>query len=496
MLFNSYVFLFAFLPLVLAGFAVFKSRKLDRLAALWLLLASCAFYGWWNPAYLLLLLASILVNYAVALLIAAPPSGRPRRHSLLILGVTFNLALIAYFKYFGFLATNLNALAGTSFHFDILLPLAISFFTFQQIAYLVDVAKGQPAERSLPTYALFVVFFPQLIAGPIVRQEEMLPQFRSRRWRFDATQVAVGLLIFAIGLSKKVVIADGVAPVANAVFDGAERGIALTLFEAWLGALAYTVQIYFDFSGYSDMAVGLGRMFGIRLPINFDSPYKARSISEFWRRWHMTLSRFLRDYLYVPLGGNRRGETRRHVNLLITMLLGGLWHGAAWTFIVWGGLHGLYLVVNHGWRRYGDGWRIGPWWLRSLLAWLITFLAVVLAWVFFRATSLSGATTMLWAMLGGNGLSLGTGVPGSLIQVDLAVAGVVGGLLIAWLAPNIYQLLPNRLRPLETYADSARRAPPWLRWQPAWHWGIIVGIMLGLGVLGVSDENEFLYFNF
>jgi D-alanyl-lipoteichoic acid acyltransferase DltB (MBOAT superfamily) len=512
LLFNSYIFLFAFLPLTLCGFALCRGRS--PRAVVWLLATSIAFYGWWEPAYLPLLIASILVNHALARGLALQPAGRRRgRGALLALGIAFNLGLLGWFKYAGFFAANLNPLLGTSWQLDIVLPLAISFFTFQQIAYLVDVARGGTAERSFATYALFVSFFPQLIAGPIVRREEILPQLRRERWRLDPTDLGCGLFIFGVGLSKKVIVADGVAPSATAVFEAAERGVALTFVEAWLGALAYSVQIYFDFSGYSDMAVGLGRMFGIRLPLNFNSPYQAGSIADFWRRWHMTLSRFLRDYLYLPLGGNRRGAARRYLNLMATMLLGGLWHGAAWTFVVWGGLHGLYLVVNHTWRALGWRWTGRPAWLGRFAAWLLTFAAVTFAWVFFRATSLSGALVMVEAMAGGNGIALptevrflqpwlaplGIGFDGMLRHGLLAgwsaAAGIALGLLIAWTAPNVYQLLPAQLRPLDVYAAAAARRPA-LRWRPIWQWGIVTGLLLGIGILGVSDENEFLYFNF
>lgn len=516
MLFNSYIFLCAFLPLTLAGFAWLAARGRDVLVSLWLIGASLLFYGWWNPAYLPLLVGSLLFNYQLARLLAVAGG---RRRVLLGIGIAGNLGLLGYFKYADFFARNLNALVGTSWHFEILLPLAISFFTFQQIAYLVDVAGSGRPEPSLRRYALFVTFFPQLIAGPIVRHDEMLPQLRRRRWRLDPDDLAAGLFVFGVGLVKKVVVADGVAPHADAIFGAAEAGIELTLFEAWLGALAYTVQIYFDFSGYSDMAVGLGRMFGLRLPMNFNAPYQAGSIIGFWRRWHMTLSRFLRDYLYVPLGGNRHGARWRHVNLLVTMLLGGLWHGAAWTFVVWGGLHGLYLGINHAWRRFRTrrGWRPGvggpP---VRLLGWGLTFAAVVVAWVFFRATSLAGAFAMLEAMLGGNGLALSSAFESrapwlasigvitfegmfhhALVPTVDALLGVGLALLIALTMPSVYAWLPAGAEPFPVYDEVARPSPrrrP--TWQPGWRWGMVAGAVLALGVLGVSEENEFLYFNF
>jgi D-alanyl-lipoteichoic acid acyltransferase DltB (MBOAT superfamily) len=292
----------------------------------------------------------------------------------------------------------------------ILLPLAISFFTFQQIAYLVDAYEGLTREYNFLHYCLFVTFFPQLIAGPIVHHREMLPQFASDTiYRFNQSTFTAGLTTFCLGLFKKVIIADGAATYATPVFDAAEAGEILTFFEAWTGAFGYTIQLYFDFSGYSDMAIGLGMMFGIRLPLNFFSPYKAVNIIDFWRRWHMTLSRFLRDYLYIPLGGSRRGKVRRYVNLMVTMLLGGLWHGAGWTFVAWGALHGFYLVVNHAWHavRRSLGHNLEKTTLAGrTLSRIVTLTAVIFAWVLFRAESFGGAMSIISGMVGLNGFAL------------------------------------------------------------------------------------------
>ncbi|RMH23826.1 MAG: MBOAT family protein, partial [Planctomycetota bacterium] len=308
MLFNSYIFIFAFLPATLILYVI-ASRVHVRAAIATLVVASLFYYGWWAPRYVFLILFSILFNYALGFLLASEDRPRRAKKRVLALGVAVNLGLLAYFKYAMFIADNLSALLDTPINIGtIVLPLAISFFTFQQIAYLVDAFRGLTREYSFVDYCLFVTFFPQLIAGPIVHHGEMLPQFADRRTaRPSADNLTIGLSIFAAGLFKKVVIADGVSVTANKVFDAAAAGGSVTFVDAWAGALAYTMQLYFDFSGYSDMAIGLGRMFGIRLPVNFDSPYKARSIVDFWRRWHITLSRFLRDYLYIPLGGNRRG---------------------------------------------------------------------------------------------------------------------------------------------------------------------------------------------
>ena len=352
MLFNSYEFLFAFFPISLAVYFLCK-RFAGRLEYLALLVLSLFFYAWWNVYFLPLLLLSITVNYIFGTIIASQVgNGRQRAAGwLMAAAVALNLGVLGVFKYAYFAVTNLNTALGTDFTLgSIILPLGISFFTFEQISFLVDVRRGQTRPSLYVHYALFVSFFPRLVAGPIIRYNEIAPQFAAPRPASAfADDLAVGLTMFFIGLLKKAVLADGVAPYASPVFTAAEHGEAVDLLMAWGGALAYTCQLYFDFSGYSDMAIGAARCFGIRFPMNFNSPYKATSIIEFWRRWHITLSRFLRDYLYFSLGGNRRGPVRRYLNLLITMLLGGLWHGANWTFIVWGVLHGIYLMINHAW---------------------------------------------------------------------------------------------------------------------------------------------------
>src|SRR6195952_465568 len=417
MLFSSYAFLFQFLPVVALAFAM--ARRVSPRCGIWALaFASLIFYGAWKPVYLLLLLASIGVNFWLGLRMEDPQ----RRRRIGTFGVTLNLALLCYFKYTNFLFDSFTALTGAPLPFvNVILPLGISFFTFQQIAYLVDVMRGAKVERDIVSYTLFVSFFPHLIAGPLVHHAEMIPQFKRGRTGRSAVLAARGLAIFAAGLFKKVVIADNLAQFVTPVFAHLDAGGGVTTQWAWLATSAYTLQIYFDFSGYSDMAVGLALLFGIRLPVNFRSPYKATSIVEFWRRWHITLSRFLRDYLYIPLGGNRLGEARRYQNLMVTMLLGGLWHGAAWNFVIWGGLHGIYLCVNHLWHRWrGDSpaptsmaARIG---CRA-----ITFFAVVIAWVFFRAKTAAGAWQMLGSLFGFEAGSSAYVSPGILRGMDLAI---------------------------------------------------------------------------
>ncbi|MDY6896734.1 MAG: MBOAT family protein, partial [Cyanobacteriota bacterium] len=393
MLFNSLEFIFLFLPITLLAFFQIGKTGNYRFAIAFLVAASVLFYGWWNPPYLILLIFSLIFNYFIGSALSNKFKIYFSKKLLLTLGIIVNLALIGYFKYANFFLSSVSGLVGKNFDIEnIVLPLAISFFTFQQIAYLVDAYKGETKEYNFLDYCLFVTFFPQLIAGPIVHHKEVMPQFADKStYRFNLENMAVGMTIFSMGLFKKVVFADNIAVYATPIFKAASEGVAPALFEAWIAALAYTLQLYFDFSGYSDMAIGIARMFGIKLPINFNSPYKAISISDFWRRWHITLSNFLRDYLYIPLGGSRKGEIRRNLNLLITMLLGGLWHGAGWTFVFWGGLHGTYLVINHQYRslrkRLGHDLRNTNWLDRGF-GWLITFVAVVIGWVFFRAESI------------------------------------------------------------------------------------------------------------
>ena len=490
MLFNSFVFIFLFLPIAFAGFFSL-GRFAPRLAAAWLTTASLFFYGWWNPIYVPLLLLSILFNYSCARFIAhaaGPARAQPRTY-LLTLAITGNLLLLGYYKYANFFLDSAGTLLGAHWGLgDIILPLGISFFTFTQISLLIDTCRGEAREYNLVHYGLFVTYFPHLIAGPVLHHREMMPQFsRPATYRLNAENVAVGLTIFSLGLFKKVVIADTVATYSTPAFDAAAVGAPMGLVAAWGGALAYTFQIYFDFSGYSDMAIGLSRMFGIDLPLNFNSPYKAHNIIDFWRRWHMTLSRFLRDYLYVRLGGNRRSVLRRYVNLAATMLLGGLWHGSAWTFVVWGGLHGLYLVVNHAWRELRRA--LGHDMDRSTLlgrsvARLVTFIAVVVGWVFFRATSFAAALSMLRGMSGLNGVGLdpppyyvdiAQRAALAPIAIDLgwnpeplAVLGTMLVILLAlvWFTPNTQELMGHFNRALDPYPP---RYPVthlgWLTWR-------------------------------
>lgn len=475
-----------------------------------LVLASLFFYGWWTPKYIALLLLSMVINFFLSRKLL-----QQKDKALLSFGVIFNLALLGYYKYANFFVDNVNTILDMGWSLDtIILPLAISFFTFQQIAYLIDCHKGKATQNnSFLNYALFITFFPQLIAGPIVHHREMMPQFaRSHPYQFRGERVIVGLTIIAIGLFKKVVIADNLDLYATPIFNSAKNGETITFAEAWIAAFTYSFQIYFDFSGYSDMALGLARLFGIRLPANFFSPYKSNNIIDFWRRWHMTLSRFLRDYLYIPLGGNRKGKMRRHINLIITMLLGGLWHGAAWTFVIWGALHGFYLAVNHFWNAVKKhfGWNktsiIG-----TAFARVLTFFAVVLAWVFFRAETSDSAFHMVNAMFNIGDVQM------SALKVDLfesggvmrnrfgaqmanlALPSIVLSCIAVWFLPNTIEIMRMK-RPYFGSLPQKRvlRKKYMLIWKPSLFWALYSGLLITVSLFKIVYEpsQTFLYFQF
>jgi alginate O-acetyltransferase complex protein AlgI len=517
MLFNSYEFLFFFLPTTLAVFFILSGGRRFRAAAAWLGLASIFFYGYWSPRYVLLLMSSVGLNFSAGYAIAARRQcGRPdQARAILIAALVANLVTLGYFKYADFLLNTVNAVARAELPLlHVILPIGISFFTFTQIAFLVDTYFGKVRESRFVPYVLFVTFFPHLIAGPVLHHSEMMPQFARREtYGFNTTNFLVGSMFLVIGLFKKVILADGIQPFVAPVFDSGHIQ-ALTPIEAWGGVLAYTLQLYFDFSGYSDMAVGLAKMFNIDLPLNFNSPYKAANISDFWRRWHMTLSRFLRDYLYIPLGGNRKGTVRRYVNLLITMLLGGLWHGAGWTFAIWGTLHGVYLVVHQLWQAAIDRHRGAvPNTSRSftvalgrMCATALTFLSVVVAWVFFRATSLQSAVHVLGGMWLFDGVTLPLELraywPSSWLSpgagVRFAALDAFGGLrqwgwiaallVLAWFFPNSQELV----------ARWRSRHPAVLSDSYAWTClgALLATTLLLAAINGSRGSSEFIYFNF
>jgi alginate O-acetyltransferase complex protein AlgI len=508
MLFNSYVFIAAFLPAVWCGYwALIRCGK-DRLGQVWLMAASLFFYGWWNIANVPVLLASIAFNFLFGrAILAAGAHGIGKVRPLLAIGICANLALLAYFKYSAFIVMNVSALTGIDFAVQaVVLPLAISFFTFLQIAYLSDAANGDAGDYDFVDYCLFVTFFPHLIAGPIVHHREMMDQFRRpARLRLNAAAFATGCTFFVLGLFKKVVIADNLAPLADQAFATSAQGAALSIVAAWHGVAAYTLQLYFDFSGYSDMAIGLGLMFGIRFPYNFNSPYQATNIVDFWRRWHMTLSRFLRDYLYVPLGGNRQGPSRRYLNLMATMVLGGLWHGAGWTFLIWGALHGAYLMVNHAWsmlrarlgvtRSFG---RVGAWTGR-----LVTLLAVMVGWVFFRAPDVNGAVSMLSAMAGAHGWVASTDPLAQAPSFSESVSfgrmllhwlGSLDGYIIVAIFLGAAWFLPNSQEIVDGIGGRAKRLS--LQWRPSAVWAACVAGCFLAAVSQMSNVSAFLYFQF
>ena len=521
MLFNSFVFLIIFLPATFALYYLFSRTSGGKFGIAFLVAASLVYYGWSKPEYIALIVLSAILNFVVA---GHMHGGAPqkRRRAILVLGISVNLLVLAYFKYAGFMLQSINGLFATDLQFlQPLLPLAISFFTFQQIAFLVDRYKHIADEPSFSSYLLFVCFFPQLIAGPIVHHREMMPQFDRAKRNIDwQLNLGIGISIFALGLFKKVVIADSLAPFADTVFDAAALGHAPDFFAAWRACIAYTFQIYFDFSGYSDMAVGAARIFGIVLPLNFFSPYRATSIIEFWRRWHMTLSRFLRDYLYIPLGGNRHAAWRWAANIMVTMLLGGLWHGAGWNFVLWGGLHGVMLLVNHLWRKrtVAVAMLSANRQYTLFASHLLTLACIVVAWVFFRAESLDAASLMLSGLLGQNGFVVPDAMrdqlgwlamllsSGSLEFAPVSARQFASGYAVCLLAYAIIILLPNTTELMRAYGpvlpsgriDSSRevRAKLPMEWQPSARWAIAIAAILFVALLMVSSEQEFIYYAF
>ncbi len=485
MLFNSVEYLFIFLPLAVLGYYLAGLTRSRTLVNAWCVLASLFFYSWWRPENITVILVSILMNHFLG-----RELGRKKNKRLLVAGIAANLLLLFYYKYIDFFILNVNLATGAGIRpLDIVLPLAISFFTFQQIAFLVDCHRGGAKEHSFLEYILFVAFFPQLIAGPIVRHNEMMPQFQKEgAARPNLENIAKGLFILSVGLFKKVVIADTFATWASAGFGG---NFLPTFFDAWGISLSYTFQIYFDFSGYTDMAIGSALMFNILLPVNFNSPYKALNIQDFWRRWHITLSHWLREHVYIPLGGSRGGRWATALNLFLTFLIGGIWHGAGWTFVVWGALHGIALVAHRFWKN--AGYR-----LNRYVSWACTFLFVNAAWVFFRAESLKDAARILRGMAMFNGVALPArlgailGVSGSLPEVPF-VTGLTTYLfilamgLVAVAMPNSMELIGFNCAEPEKCLFQ-RKVPA----------AVLTGLAAGIAslFLVITTGSEFLYFNF
>jgi D-alanyl-lipoteichoic acid acyltransferase DltB (MBOAT superfamily) len=492
MLFTSHSFIFLFVPAVLLTTFIVGKLFGRNGAIISVILGSLIFYYLAGRAQLAVLIASLALNYLLISLWFWVSEPRSKR-IIIAISVIGNLAALAYYKYAGFLVTQANTLSGAQFAVPaIALPLAISFFTFQQIAYALDVQAGRVKEHRLLDYAFCVTFFPHLVAGPIVNYRELIPQLKANKiFGFRQIDVMVGIAVFLIGLAKKNLIADQLASYAAPGFAAADGGSDISAATAWVSALCYTFQIYFDFSGYSDMAIGLARLFGVHLPVNFASPYKATSIIDFWRRWHITLSRFLRDYLYFSLGGNRKGPWRRHANLALTMLLGGLWHGASWTFVIWGGAHGLLLILNHGWRELSA--RVGlDWVFRGqagvLLARAITFFAVVLTWVLFRAETISGARRMFRAMFG---LSAPVDFHGD----GRLFAILILSALIAFALPNTQEFF---VRYRVAIRPDAREifAKPLIAWRATMLWLVAVATTGGVACFYQAEFPQFLYWGF
>lgn len=509
MFFNSLSFIFGFLPIVVIGyfFIVPWGGKFGRI---WLVAASLLFYFLLIPEYLPLLLVSITFNYIIGSLLI-----RSKQHSdqiwmlpyILWVGILGDLGLLGYYKYFNFVIVNLDQLFGLSIPApQITLPLGISFFTFTQIAFIVDMYRGNAKRVNPFSYVQFVTFFPHLIAGPIYHHADIIPQMEDvTKCRPDWTNINLGVFFFFFGLAKKVIIADTLATIATPIFTAVANGGTPMLIEAWLGALAYTLQIYFDFSGYCDMAIGIALLFNIRFPLNFFSPYKVTSIIDFWRCWNITLSNFLRDYLYIPLGGNRYGLPDQIRNILITMLLGGLWHGAGWTFVIWGGLHGIYLVINHLWRKTGIL-------LHTYICWIVTFLVVVVAWVFFRANSVDSAIKILKGMICGYGVSVPYSLPGfgffihsgltpmSYVDPYLACGSIVVALGIALLLPNLFDMTHEYQSALVNEKQyRVRRIDPLhlsLTYRQSIRWSLITGFVAAVAIICLQKTSEFLYFQF
>jgi D-alanyl-lipoteichoic acid acyltransferase DltB (MBOAT superfamily) len=509
MLFHSPAFIFGFLPLCFLGFlAVHRLWGWDA-ALLWLAGASLVFYGQWSPALAGLLLGSILFNYGAARLLLARAGDRRTARRLLLAAIAANLVLLGWFKYTNFLIDNANLLTGSALaHLDILLPVGISFYTFIQIGFLVEVYNRQVGEVRFRHYLLFASFFPCVTAGPIILQRDMLPQLAQvRPAGLDSTRVAVALTVFGIGLFKKLILADSIAPFADGVFDGAAAGAPVGAALAWIGALAYTLQLYFDFSAYCDMALGTAYLFGLRLPLNFNSPLKACSITDFWRRWHMTMTRFFTNYLYAPIAMplTRRalqrswGRTTRFalataLPVVATFVLAGLWHGAGWTFVVFGLIHGLALAVNHGWREA----RLPA--LPPAAGWLLTMAVVVAGLVFFRAADVPTALALIASMVG-----LGTDALHAATAPDLASVAADAGTALVWIVllgtialacPNTQELMGRHWFSSDPQPEAGRAWPLWLTWRPNLGWSVVGAILLAAALGSISGHGGFLYYQF
>ena len=496
--FNSFPFLFLFLPVALF-FYYWAGSNHFKWAISWLAVISLIFYGLLGWALACLLVGSIIINYSLGMLLNNNSSNnRGRTKLVLIVGIIFNIGVLIFFKYFGVFGGTRPSAFTTDLQSDLILPIALSFFTFQQIMYLVETWRGKLKDTRFLHHFLYITFFPQLLIGPIVRPSEFFPQLKDKKiFHVDVAQLCSGLTIISFGLFKKIVLADGISRYSNSAFDAAAQGAILSLEEAWSGALSFTLQIYFDFSGYSDMAVGLGYLFGFRLPINFESPYKASSLISFWHRWHITLSKFARDYIYIPFGGNRYGSLRRFVNIFIIMLVGGIWHGPSATFIVWGGAHGIGLAINHSWREFrkslGHSLENGNIFC-VVAARIVTFLTVTVLWVFFRSENLDTAFSIFQSLLGLHG------PPNpDFNNIKIGEDRLWFLFLIVSFAPNIREIMSEQLNEDKKPAASQQSRGSekrWYYWYPNQWWAALTAILFILSLLELTQSREFIYFQF
>ena len=542
MLFNSTEFLFLFLPVTLAGFYLLGAGSPTR-AIRWLILASLVFYASWRPVNVLIIAPSIIINFALAqiLLRLNEDEGFPRTSkSVLLLGILFNVAFLGYFKYIDFISGTINDVFGANLILrHIILPLGISFITFQKIAFLIDIQAGRVRSFKFQDYCIFVLFFPQLIAGPIVHYREMMPQFHAASCRFDKENAAIGLTLLLFGLFKKVVFADNIAPLVTPIYAHAAAGGGTSFFLAWMAAIGFTLQIYFDFSGYSDMALGLARFFGIRLPQNFDSPLRSSSIIDFWLRWHMTLTRFLTGYIYNPLVlwltrrrlskgqpgfGGHKTTVEAFVHLLmfptiVTMLVSGLWHGAGYGFVFWGLLHGFFLTINHGWRVAAARlWPDRESYVRLMkpVGLVLTFVSVTAAMVFFRSPTMMSAFDLVKGMIGANGVALPQALFDQLGPLGPALHRIgvmaepwsVGDFtkMAIWIPILMFVVLacPNTLQILAPYEPALGVKPQSARfaigrgfeWGASLPWAIAMSAIAAVAMASLGGPSEFLYWQF
>jgi len=543
MLFNSAEFLFVFLPAALSGFYLLGT--LSRTSAIrWLILVSLVFYAWWRPVNVLIIAPSIVINFAFAWILLRLNEGEGSRrasNAVLVLGISFNVVFLGFFKYTDFISGTINDVFGANLVLrHIILPLGISFITFQKIAFLVDVQAGRVRSFTFQDYCTFVLFFPQLIAGPIVHYREMMPQFHAASCRFDKENVAIGLTLLFFGLFKKVVFADNIALLVTPIYENAAAGGRTSFILAWMAAIGFTLQIYFDFSGYTDMALGLARFFGIRLPPNFNSPLRASNIIDYWLRWHMTLTRFLTGYIYNPLAlwltrrrlakglpgfGGRNATVGAFVSLLmfptvITMFVSGLWHGAGYGFIVWGLLHGFYLTINHGWRVFAA--RLWPDRrsydrLMKPAGLVLTFVSVTTAMVFFRAPTITSAIDLVKGIIGLNGIALPQAIFDRLGLLTSTFHGI--GVIAAdslssqdfvktaiWISVLMFVSLacPNTLQILARYEPALGVKPQptklvlerIVEWNASLPWAIAVSAIAAIAIISIGGPSEFLYWQF